>query len=327
MLASSTACLDGLRRLTFADLEFLAALVDKRSLSAAAQAFGMSKAGASRALSRLRAASGDQLFIRSNPKLIATPGAIRFAAVVRDMLRTAGQLAPTPRLDPKHMRRRFLIGAGENAALAFCVPVIERLAQIAPEVSISIRHFDSTRVYELLQSGELDIAFYPVIALPPKFQAMALTTNNVVTMVRAGHPLLELAKSRPLEPEDLQPYRRIWLQSAVTSFSNEDEKGAFTSFYNAAELNNFVLVPYFSTALALLRHTDMTMTVAKRTAHYAVKEWGGCAVLPIDAQSPQDYSVRVVWHERLDADPELRWLLGLFRAAAPKPEADSQKRP
>lgn len=319
-----TRAFDGLRELTFADLELLEALVATQSLSAAAEAFGMSKAGASRALARLRAATGDPLFVRSNPKLIPTREALRLACVVRDMRRAAARFAPEPVFDPQRMRRRFLVGAGENAALAFCSPVIERLEHLAPGVSMSILHYDAAHVFELLQSGELDIAFYPIRDLPPKFHSMALTTNNVVTMVREGHPLLETAKTRALAPEDLAPYRSIWVQSAVTSIS-VDEKNPFVRFYEgASDSDNFVLVPYFSTALALVQHTDMLMTVAKRTAQYAQKEWGGCAILPIAAQRLVDYSVRIVWHERLDADPELRWLLGIFRAAAPEADAVPQ---
>ena len=38
------------------------------------------------------------------------------------------------------------------------------------------------------------------------------------------------------------------------------------------------------------------------------------ASLPIPAQLEQDYPVRIIWHERVADDPEVRWLLGLFRA-------------
>lgn len=325
--ADPSRAFDRLRALTFADFELLEALVETQSLSEAAERFGLSKAGASRALSRLRAAAGDPLFVRSNPKLIPTREALRLASVVRDMRRAAARLAPAPVFEPQRMHRRFLVGAGENAALAFCSPVIERLEQIAPGVSISILHYDASRVFELLQSGELDIAFYPIRALPPKFHSMVISTNNVVTMVREGHPLLALSAQRPLAPEDLTAYRCIWVQSAVTSISSDGNETAFSSFYEgASDAQNFVLVPYFSTALALMRRTNMMVTVAKRTAQYAVREWGRCAILPIESQCPADYDVRVVWHERLDGDPELRWLLGIFRAAAADAPAGSEHR-
>ena len=49
------------------------------------------------------------------------------------------------------------------------------------------------------------------------------------------------------------------------------------------------------------------------------------ASLSIPAQLEQDYPVRIIWHERVADDPEVRWLLGLFRAVLSLAGLERQK--
>ena len=49
------------------------------------------------------------------------------------------------------------------------------------------------------------------------------------------------------------------------------------------------------------------------------------ASLSIPVQLEQDYPVRIIWHERVADDPEVRWLLGLFRAVLSPAGLERQK--
>ena len=301
--------------LSLGDLAFLEALVRLESLKQAAEELRMSKPAASRTLSRLRAALNDAVVIRSNPKQLPTTAAKRYARAAKAILIQARALEPAREFHPKDIVRTFRVGAGENAAYAFCVPVIERLFKLAPQAHIRIEPFEPASVFSLLQAGACDAAFLPVIELPPGFHGMSVATNNIVTLVRAEHPLMKLAKERPLTIEDAAGYKRVAVKAAVTNFSSaQPSPKAVEAFYRAGNDEPSVSIPYFLSALGIIERTDALLAVSKRTAERAIELSDRFAVLPIPAQLERDYPVRIIWHDRVADDPEIRWLLGLFRA-------------
>lgn len=300
-------------KLTLADLAFFEALVRLKSLKAVAQERGLSRPAASRALTRLREAAGTPLFVRSNPHLIPTAEALRHVGTVRRILEAGEALTAKPIAAPSTMRRTFRVGAGENAAYAFCVPVAEALFAAAPGVRMEIRHFTQDDLFAMLADGRLDCAFYPVLDLPEHIHGINVAKNNVVTIVRRGHPLIETAKRRPIRSSDLNAFARVCVEAAVTRLPIDTES-SLGLFHKEGFDDAQVSVPYFLTALGIVSRTDALLTVAKRTAEAAARLSDEFAVLPIASRSKKDYDVRIVWHERLESDPDFKWLLGLFRS-------------
>ena len=312
LMHAATTSTESLLRLSLNDHLFLEALVRLESLKDAADEFGLTRASASRTLARLRAAAGEPLFVRSNPNLVPTPEARRLATAIRRLRLVTRELAPPGAPEPLTLARHFTIGAGENATYAFCLPVIERLNTIAPRVSVSIEHFEPERLFELLQSGKLDIAFYPQEVLPPHFESAVLSTNNIVAMVRREHPLLDLARERELTLGDLEAYPKIRVSSAVARPFDEDDESDFAPFYHACCTPDVPSVPYFLSALELLSRSDALLSVAQRTAEAALRRFSDCAILPIPPLGRRDYKVRAIWHRRLSRDPEFLWFKGVM---------------
>jgi DNA-binding transcriptional LysR family regulator len=63
--------------------------------------------------------------------------------------------------------------------------------------------------------------------------------------------------------------------------------------------------------LALARSTDLIATIPER--HTAIlRDSLHCFSLPLPVP---DFTVSLLWHPRLDADPAHRWLRGCFRDA------------
>jgi DNA-binding transcriptional LysR family regulator len=69
------------------------------------------------------------------------------------------------------------------------------------------------------------------------------------------------------------------------------------------------LVAGFSTALALARTSDLIATVPER---HTGNLRAGMHSFPIPV-STAEFTVSMLWHPRLDADPGHRWLRGLVR--------------
>ena len=314
---------DRLSDLSLGDLRFFEATLRLRTLKDAARECGVRKSAASRILARLREALGDPLFVRSNPHLIATPRAERLKPFVRRILSQTEALRPSEALSPTTIHRTFRIAAGVNAAYAFCMPVVERIAQLAPHARISIGFVPGNLVFQELERGTLDLAFMPVVPMPETMHTMTIAVNRLVTLVRAGHELLERAREGTLSPEAVNAYPRIEVTTALRLVERRRIQAETNRLYGPHLGGECVLrIPYLLPALDLLSRTDMTLTLSWRAAERLLSTDPRFAVLPLEEESPA-YPVRIVWHERQEDDPESVWLRGLFRSALHREEDEA----
>lgn len=313
---------DRLYELSLSDLRFFEAALRLRTLKDAARECGVGKSAASRILARLREALGDPLFVRSNPHLIATPRAERLQPFVRRMLAQTEALRPAETLTPTAMDRTFRIAAGVNAAYAFCMPVVERLAELAPHVRLAIGFVPGSQVFQELERGTLDLAFMPVVPMPETMSTMTIAANRLVTLVRQGHALLEQASLGKLTREAVSGYPRIEVTTALRQVVRRSDREESDRVYGPHLGGECVLrIPYLLPALDLLSRSDMTMSLSWRAAERLLATDPRFAVLPLEEESPA-YPVRIVWHEREEDDPECAWLRGLFRSVNHREEEE-----
>jgi DNA-binding transcriptional LysR family regulator len=82
------------------------------------------------------------------------------------------------------------------------------------------------------------------------------------------------------------------------------------------------IVGGFSTALALARATDLIASIPER---HTGKLRTGMHSFPLPIFTPP-FTVSLLWHPRLDADPGHRWLRGCVQDACGKPGTHSSTR-
>ena len=75
------------------------------------------------------------------------------------------------------------------------------------------------------------------------------------------------------------------------------------------------IVGGFATALALARASDLIATVPER---HTESLRAGMHSFPLPVAVP-DFTVSLLWHPRLDADPAHRWLRGCVREVCASP--------
>ena len=80
---------------------------------------------------------------------------------------------------------------------------------------------------------------------------------------------------------------------------------------NQGERESVVVVGGFSNALALARASDLIATVPER---HTMSLRAGIHAFPLPFSTPK-FTVSMLWHPRLDADPVHRWLRGCVRDA------------
>ncbi|TPG92249.1 LysR family transcriptional regulator [Pseudomonas caspiana] len=277
-------------------------LLAEGSVARAAKRLRLSPSAMSRALARLRETTGDPLLVRAGRGLVATPRALELRERVSQLVQDAeAVLRPAEQPDLKQLSRTFTLRTSEGFVENFGADLIARLAEQAPGVRLRFMHKpdkDST----LLRDGTVDLETGVVgKATGPELRTQGLFRDRFIGVVRMGHPLSEgeLTAARYAAGSHISVSRRGL------------DKGPIDEALELQELERHIatIVAGFSTALALARTTDLIASVPER--HTASLRAGMHSfALPLSLPA---FTVAMLWHPRLDADPVHRWLRGCLR--------------
>lgn len=276
-------------------------LMEERSVTRAGERLGRTQSAISNALKRLRLRFGDPLFVRAPDGLVPTPRAEELA---RDIDKIVGFgeacLDKTADFDPLTSTRVFRLGAPDRLGLPVFLPFLETMRSLAPGLEFDIRATDQDHALRLVESLEIDAALGTFASLPPILNRRGLYEENLVCLVRAGHPLTE--PPRPLALERLLEFHHVVVRSGgarIAVFDANLERLGLTRKL-AAALGSFTLVP------SLLRDSDLVGVFTMRTASYMAENYGLVTLpLPIEVE-PIPHGL--IWHRRMDADRGHVWV-------------------
>jgi DNA-binding transcriptional LysR family regulator len=117
----------------------LAALLEDRNLTRAAERTNMSQPAMSGALARLRRHFDDELLVRDGREYRLTPLAERLLPDVRDALRQVERtLDARPEFDPATSTRTFSLVMSDYAVTVLVDPLLRRAHEVAPGVGLTI---------------------------------------------------------------------------------------------------------------------------------------------------------------------------------------------
>ena len=118
-------------------LTVFAAIRAEGSITRAAARIGLTQAGASRALARLRTRFEDPLFARGRAGLVLTPRGAELAQAATEILAIVEQhVLPVQLFDPRVHQRRFRIVIADYAELLVVTSTLALLPEQAPRVEI-----------------------------------------------------------------------------------------------------------------------------------------------------------------------------------------------
>ncbi len=278
-------------------------LLEEGSVAGAARRLRLSASAMSRALSRLREATGDPLLVRSGRGLVPTPRAIELRGRAAPLVQEAQSvLRPAAALDLTRLVRAFTLRNTEGFVESFGPALIARAQREAPGVQLRFLP-KADKDGRLLREGVVDLETGVVNdQTSPELRTQALFHDRYIGAVRHGHPLAR---------------RKLTLARYVAGkhvlFSREGHaKGRVDEALAALGLARTIVtvVGGFATALALARASDLIASVPERHTQ-TLRESMVSFALPFAAP---EITVSMLWHPRHDADPAHRWLRGCLRA-------------
>jgi DNA-binding transcriptional LysR family regulator len=272
-------------------------LLAEGSVARAARRLRLSASAMSRALARLRVATGDPLLVRAGRGLVPTPRALELRDRVRQLVQDGSEvLRPTARLDLRRLVRTFTLRTSEGFAENFGPDLIARVGEAAPGVRLRFMQ-KPDKDSAPLRGGTVDLETGVVDpSTAPELRVKALFRDRYIGVVRDGHPL----GTSKVTPERYAAGRHI-------NVSREGfEKGPIDEALKVLGFERVVvtIVGGFSTALGLARASDLIASVPER---HTGNLRAGMHSFPLPVSLPE-FTVSLLWHPRLDADPAHRWL-------------------
>lgn len=166
------------------------ALYETRSVSRAGARLGLSQSATSHALSRLREACRDDLFLRAPTGMTPTPVANRIFPDIHVALGALRQSVEEARgFHPATSTRRFEIAIPHPLGPAFALRIRDAAAAAAPGVRL---RFDTRTLADdapvLMREGLLDLAVDWIAAEDDRFVNRRLFDDSLVIVARRGHP-------------------------------------------------------------------------------------------------------------------------------------------
>ncbi|WP_284189491.1 LysR substrate-binding domain-containing protein, partial [Zoogloea oryzae] len=234
--------------------------------------------------------------------LVPTPRAIALRDQVSQLVQDAqAVLRPVEALDPARLARSFVLRTSEGFVENFGAALIARVGAEAPGVRLRFLpkpDKDSTPLREGLVDLETGVIGK---GTAPELRVQALFRDRFIGVVREGHLLCQ---------REITPARYAAGRHVLVARQGVD-RGPVDEALKAVGLERQVAttVGGFSTALALVRSTDLIASVPER--HTGLLRAGLFSfALPVPVP---EITVSMLWHPRLDGDPAHRWLRGIVR--------------
>jgi len=288
------------RRVARPDLNLLItldALLSEGSVVGAARRLRLSPSAMSRALTRVREATGDPLLVRAGRGLVPTPRALAMRERVHQLVEDIeAALRPAEDLDIAAVERTFTLRTSDGFVETFGAALIGKARVEAPLVRLNfVQKPDKDSAP--LRDGVVDLETGVVeAATGPEVRTQALFRDRLIGVVRQGHPL------------DKQTIAPTWYADAehvVVSRSGAEADAVDLPFLPPRTQRHVAsVVSGFSAALAVARASDLVATVPDK--HTATLRHGMVGFsLPMPTI---EFAVSMLWHPRMDADPAHRWL-------------------
>ncbi len=290
-------------------LQLLVAVVEAGSITGAAQALGVTQSAVSHQLDKLRAITGDALFVKSGRGIVATARAGELAMRARELLHQLQGFAHAGAFDPARWQTTLTIAANDFQRDVLLPPLVARLRDAAPGASLRVVP-SAIPSLEMLRDGACDLAISP---RPPEgtdiLQKRLFEDDYRVfydPAVRAAPSTLADYLAADHMTVLYEPRRALDLDRSLA------ERGVRRRFA--------VMVPGFAGMPAFLRGSALLAAAPGLLARGLMH---GFASVPMPLPCPR-LPMYLIWHRRHHDDEAHRWLRSELEALVPAVLAGGQ---
>ena len=170
-------------------LEYFVALVEEQHFTRAAERCRVSQSGLSAAIRRLEAEFGTRLFERTTRSVVPTPAGTALIPHAREILAQSAAARDAVVRSSRQLVGSLRVGAEQCLGAVDVNLLLERFHRRYPAVDIQFMQAGSHLLVDLVQDGELDVAFVAATEVPATLRTHELGRRPVVLLCPADHPL------------------------------------------------------------------------------------------------------------------------------------------
>lgn len=290
-------------------LRVLDAILREGSTVKAGERLGMSQSAVSGALSRLRHALGDELFVRHGQGLRPTDYALSLSLPLNaELARLEALLAP-PTFDPAESEISFKMAASDFFA-EMLMPILAReLRTRAPRIRAQLVDIVPNSYIDSLERYEADMALIPNADFPDWTDRRFLFYSSFVTIAAQDNPLLAQTE---VAPGDMLPME-LFCELGHVLFSPEGKLQAMgdAALARVGRSRNVVMTTsVFSGVCRAVAESDLIALIPRQLAEHLAPSMGLSLYTPPMQIEPA--LIVGVWHKRSTNNPAHNWMRNLI---------------
>lgn len=306
-----------LKKVDLFRLECLRIIIEERHVTRAAIRLGISQPKLSGLLAQMRTVFGDPLLIKGAHGMMPTPFGeeiAKDAGKFLDGLHRA--LMERADFDPLKVTGVVSLHISDLLIDLILSEVVPVLRQEAPNLKLELRNPYDSQFDEILEKGEIDIAFSNDLGLSERLYRAHLIDMDQACLVSKNHPVIQgsLSTEQFLAAAHIQ----LCFQRSLVPYVNERQID-LTLGALGAKRGIAVTLSTGLGAARIIAKSDLIATMAAPVA-YKVAETFDLQVFPLPLERPT-ISVYMIWHLRSHTSPVHRWLRNKIRMAAKRCQA------
>lgn len=292
--------------ITSHQLNILADLLDRQSVTQTAARFNTSQSSVSRLLADMRHRFNDPLLVRSGDKMIVTDRGMVAKEQLEEILQRLSNLVdPENDFDPSTSDQLFSVGFADSNIASLGPAVVAEILKGGPNLRTRLSPIASSdEVVGGLEKREFDVVVDCVTRLNrdlhEHLKFYPLAPQDVVLLTRRGHPI---EVDPPITDTDYHKWKHV-APSPMVAPPNDPIGETLRRLSQPrkvyASVPDYNLIPY------VLMETDLVFTTSREFAARFAQ------ILPLSITPAPDFfpklEFRLLWHAISDQNPSCIWL-------------------
>ena len=274
------------------------AIMTERSITRAADRLAMTQPAVSNAVSRMRVAWKDEVFVKQGRNIQPTLYAQNLWNQIKDPILHLSEAIDPQSFEPAKERRTFRVAVADIIAEMLMVPLRQLLEREAPNINIHLIPYTIVNAQQVLEDAEVDLVVGALATMPGEIRNDLLFQTFYVCAMRPGHPLAK--RDMSVEEFAAANHLLVSLSGDTTGFTDTALAQHGLSRRIACSVNQFSLVP------SLLTTSDLIAVVPCGVVVDEVINGTLVATCPPLDMAPT--SVSIMWHKRQDKDAGMQWI-------------------
>jgi DNA-binding transcriptional LysR family regulator len=279
------------------------AIMTERSITRAANRLSMTQPAVSNAVSRMRVAWKDELFVKDGRNIQPTLHAQNLWNQVRAPLIALTEAVDPKSFDPATAKRTFRVAVNDIVVDMAWAELRSTFEKEAPGVNIHAVPYTIINTDQVLEDAEVDMVIGGTGVISNTFRAEYLFSPTYICIMNHDHPLAKADLS--LEEFADADHLLVSLSGDVTGYTDQ------VLLQHGLSRRVAVTVNHFSSVANLIKKSDLIcVTPISAVAKEIIAGEISATKPPIELMPQQ---VSTIWHKRQDRDQGLIWLREHFK--------------